>query len=134
MTAETDRLRNLLEDELGECRAEDLSRRLGELDDLLEAAGVADVSADVAVLSALGNETRYRIVRLLTTADDDLCVCEFESLLDVSQSGISHALSTLVDAGLIERRQDGRWRYCRATPLAEGVLDALDATGEDDDE
>ena len=134
MSTETERLRNLLEDELGECREEDVSRRLGKLDDLLAEAGADDASTDADVFSALGNDTRYLIVRLLATADDDLCPCEFESLIDVSQSAISHALSTLVDAGLVERRPEGKWRYYRATPLAEGLLDALDADHEGRDE
>ena len=133
MTAETERLRNLLADQLGECSATDVSRRLTELDELLEESGVEDVSVEVEVLSTLGNDTRYRIVRLLATADEELCVCEFKPLLDVSESGVSHALSSLSDAGLVERRQDGKWRYYRATPLAEGLLDALDTDRETTD-
>lgn len=127
MASDSNRLRSLLVDELGECRTEDVSRRLAELDDLLEAATGTDPAADVETFSTLGNETRYRIVRLLTTADDELCVCELEPLLDVSSSAISHALSALSEAGLVERRKEGRWRYYRATPLAERLLDGLDA-------
>lgn len=128
MAVETDRLRSLLADELGESSRTDVSRRLAELDELLDDADVARTAEDVRVLSVLGNETRYRIVRLLVTADDDeLAVCEFEPLLDVSESAVSHALSTLADADLIERRKEGKWRYYRATPLAERLLGALDA-------
>ena len=130
MASATDRLANLLADELGECRSEDVSRRLAELDDLLEDAGVVDPAGDVEALAALGNDTRYRIVRLLAAAEDDLCVCEFEPLLDVSSSATSHALTKLSDAGLVERRKEGKWRYYRATPLAERLLDALDADRE----
>jgi DNA-binding transcriptional ArsR family regulator len=127
MNSGRDRLRSLLADELGECTETDVSRRLAELDDLLEEAGVADVSTDVGILSTLGNETRYRIVRLLATADDELCVCEFAPLLDRSESTVSHSLTTLADAGLVERRREGKWHYYRATPFAERLLDALDA-------
>ena len=134
MASATDRLANLLADELGECRSEDVSRRLAELDDLFEEAGVADPAADVGAFSALGNETRYQIVRLLAAADDGLCVCELEPLLDVSSSGISHALSTLSEVGLVQRRKQGRWRYYRATPLAVHLLDALDTGREAADE
>lgn len=133
MATETDRLRSLLAHELGEYGETDVSRRLAELDDLLTDADVTDPSADVAVLSALGDGTRYRIVRLLATADEELSVCELAPLLDRSESTISYALSTLSEAGLIERRKEGRWRYYRATPLAEGLLGALDAGREADD-
>ncbi|WP_394296231.1 ArsR/SmtB family transcription factor [Halorubrum lacusprofundi] len=84
---------------------------------------------DVELLSALGNETRYKIVRMLHAADgDELCVCELSPLLDVSDSAISHALSKLTDAGLVTRRKEGKWRMYRATPRANAVLVALDGS------
>jgi DNA-binding transcriptional ArsR family regulator len=82
----------------------------------------------VAVLSALANETRYKIVRILHIADGELCVCEFSPLLDVSDSAISHALSPLTDAGLLWRRKDGKWRKYRTTARANALLVALDGS------
>ncbi|ARS89300.1 ArsR/SmtB family transcription factor [Natrarchaeobaculum aegyptiacum] len=126
MSETSDRLRRYLADELGECRSEDLERRRDELDSL-EAGLEADVvSKDVQTLSALGTETRYRLVRLLVEADEELCVCEIVPLMDVSDSAVSHALSTLVDAGLVRKRKDGRWRKYRATGRAHALLTVLD--------
>ena len=128
MTAQSDRLRRYLEDELGECRDEDLRERLDDLDDL---GGVVDetaVSNDVRTLSALGNETRYRLVRVLVEAGDELCVCEITPLVDVSDSAVSHALSELADAGLVTKRKDGRWRKYRATARASALLTVLDGS------
>lgn len=125
----TDRLRRYVSDECGYCTDEDLSDRLAELEQLNEAAGRSDRESDVELLSALGNETRYKIVRMLHAADDDeLCVCELSPLLDVSDSAISHALSKLTDAGLVTRRKEGKWRMYRATPRANAVLVALDGS------
>jgi DNA-binding transcriptional ArsR family regulator len=127
--AEADgRLRRYLEDELGECRSEDLRERLGELDDI--GSGIDDdvVERDVAVLSALGNETRYRLIRLLVEADGELCVCEITPLVDVSDSGVSHALSNLADAGLVTKRKEGRWRMYRSTNRAQALLTVLDGS------
>lgn len=81
---------------------------------------------EVDVLSALANATRYGAVRLLAAADGEVCACDLAPPLDVSQSTISHALSRLYDAGLVERRKQGRWRYYRVTPLAEAVIDSFD--------
>lgn len=81
---------------------------------------------EVDVLSALANATRYGAVRLLAAADGEVCACDLAPPLDVSQSAISHALSRLYDTGLVERRKQGRWRYYRATPLAEAVIDSFD--------
>ncbi|MFW5950323.1 MAG: ArsR/SmtB family transcription factor [archaeon] len=124
----TDRLRRYVSDECGACTDQDLSERLAELEELNEAAGQSDRESDVELLSALGNETRYKIVRILHAADDELCVCELSPLLDVSDSAISHALSKLTDAGLVTRRKEGKWRMYRATSRANAVLVALDGS------
>lgn len=127
-TETEERLRRYLADELGECRSEDLNQRLEELEGLESSLDPAVVAADVRTLSALGNETRYRLVRLLVEADDELCVCELTPLVDVSDSAVSHALSTLEDAGLVAKRKDGRWRKYRATSRASSLFAVLDGT------
>ncbi|WP_224332389.1 ArsR/SmtB family transcription factor [Haloprofundus halobius] len=127
-TTTDERLRRYLRDELGECRSEDLQQRLSELDDLEALIDEETISSDVRTLSALGNETRYRLVRMLVEADSELCVCEITPLMDVSDSAVSHAFSTLVDAGLVRKRKDGRWRKYRATTRANALLAVLDGT------
>jgi len=125
----TDRLQRYVADECGSCTDEDLADRVAELEELNESVGGSDLESDIELLSALGNETRYKIVRMLHAADDDeLCVCELSPLLDVSDSAISHALSNLTDAGLVTRRKEGKWRMYRATPRANAVLVALDGS------
>jgi ArsR family transcriptional regulator len=85
------------------------------------------VESDVAVLSALGNDTRYEVLRLLAAADGDVCACELEPSLPVSQSAVSQALSRLYDAGLVDRRKSGRWRFYAPTDAAEVLLSSLDS-------
>ena len=126
MAAETERIERYLEDELEECRVADVATRLSELDRLQSTAHRDRVESDLAVLSTLGNETRYRLARVLVDADGELCVCELSAVVDVSESAISHALSDLRQAGLVTRRKDGRWRKYEATPVAEAVISALD--------
>ncbi|UPM44182.1 ArsR/SmtB family transcription factor [Halocatena salina] len=82
---------------------------------------------EIEIFTALANTTRYRAIRLLAAADGEVCVCDLAPPLDVSQSAISHALSRLFDAGLVDRRKQGRWRYYRTTSLAEEVIDVFDA-------
>lgn len=88
-----------------------------------------EIEADVAVLAALSNRTRYGALRVLAAADGEVCACDLAPPLDASQSAISHALSKLHDAGLVDRRKQGRWRYYRITPLAESVLAVFDEHG-----
>jgi ArsR family transcriptional regulator len=87
-----------------------------------------ELAADVETLAALGNDTRYEALRLIAEADDDVCVCELEPSLGVSQGAVSQALSRLATAGLVERRKKGRWRYYSSTPRADRLLDVLTET------
>jgi len=123
-----DRLRSLVEDEVDECCDEDVEEKRHELRELRGAVDERYDTADVCALSALGDETRYRIVSTLVESDDEMCVCEFDPVLDVSESAVSHAFAELHDAGLVEREKRGRWRYYEATDRAEALLDALEGT------
>jgi len=128
MTQSTERLRRYLADDLGECCDEDVERRLDELGTLESALGAARVEAELDVVSALANGTRYTLVRVLVDAGEELCVCELNAVVDVSESGLSHALSTLVEAGLVDGRKDGRWKMYRATNRAVALVTVLDGS------
>jgi len=132
MAQATERLQRYLEDELGECRNEDVERRLDELGTLEAALGPAQVDAELDVLSALANETRYTLVRVLVAAGEELCVCELQAVVDVSESGLSHALSALVDTGLISGRKDGRWKKYQATNRAITLVTVLEGNVSDE--
>ena len=130
MARERPRLRRLVVDEIGECRADDVEARLADLEELAAAAREQPESG-LRALRTLGDETRHGIVRLLAAAEGELCVCELTPLLDVSDSAVSHALSDLTEAGLVTRRKEGTWRYYDATDRARALLSALDATEAD---
>ncbi|WP_276259034.1 ArsR/SmtB family transcription factor [Haloglomus litoreum] len=90
-----------------------------------------EVELDVRTFSALANDTRYEALRLLAAADEEVCACDLEPELGVNQSSTSRALSALHQAGLVERRKEGRWRYYTTTPRAETLLTAVDTTRDD---
>jgi len=127
----TDRLRRLLRSELGECCDADVENRLRELEALDRETRPADVADDTRTLATLGDDTRYRLTRLLVAADEELCVCELQPLVSVGSSAVSHALSDLAEAGLVTRRKAGKWRYYGATDRARALVAALDDTRED---
>ncbi len=60
-------------------------------------------------ISALGNKERLAILTALK--DNDRCVCEFEAMLDKSQSSISHHLRELEKVGLIRGWKKGKYTY-----------------------
>ena len=66
----------------------------------------------VKVFKALSNETRLRMLMLIER--QELCVCEVEQILGMGQSGVSHHLSILSDAGLAETRRQGTWMFYRS--------------------
>jgi ArsR family transcriptional regulator len=84
------------------------------------------VLADVQSLSAAGNDTRLELLRRIAGAETDVCVCDLEAAVGVSQSAVSQALSRLSAAGLVTRRKEGSWRYYGTTPAAEALLETLD--------
>jgi ArsR family transcriptional regulator len=132
MAQARERLRRYLDDELGECRSEDVDRRLDELGTLQAALDGARIDTELDVLSALGNRTRYTLVRVLVAANEELCVCELNAVVDVTESGLSHALSKLVDAELVTSRKDGRWKKYRATNRAVALVTVLDGSVADE--
>lgn len=67
----------------------------------------------VKTLAALSEENRYRIVELLTDEGTELSCGAIGTSLGLSPSLISHHLSVLEGAGVIERRKNGLWTLNR---------------------
>lgn len=67
----------------------------------------------VRVLAALSEVNRYRIIDLLSVEDTELSCGAIGTALGLSPSLISHHLSVLESAGVIERRRDGLWTLNR---------------------
>lgn len=64
-----------------------------------------------AVLKALAEPNRWRIVELLSC--EELCVCHLAEDLDLAQPLVSHHLKVLRDAGLVESEKHRQWTYYR---------------------
>ena len=94
------------------------------LDSTLSADAAEDLAAAFKVLA---DPVRLRLLSLIANAPEgEACACDLTEPLDRSQPTISHHLSVLVDAGLVEREKRGKWAYYRAVPERLAVLrDAL---------
>src|SRR6059036_286974 len=79
----------------------------------LDASSLSDDEAEAtaSLFKALGDPTRVRIVNLLATSDEPVCVCELVGPLGLTQPTVSHHLKKLTDAGLLVREQRGTWAY-----------------------
>ena len=70
-----------------------------------------EADATARLFRVLGDPTRVRILNLLATTGEPVCVCHLIEPVGLSQPTVSHHLKTLVDAGLLDREQRGKWAY-----------------------
>ena len=62
------------------------------------------------IFGALANQTRREILDLLTRSERS--VLDLAGRFDMSQPAITKHLNVLQRAGLIQKRKEGRYRYC----------------------
>ncbi len=65
----------------------------------------------VDIFKALSEESRLRILSLLLNGE--LCVCEIEACLMLTQSNASRHLTTLKRSGILESYKNAQWTYYR---------------------
>jgi len=70
-----------------------------------------DFMRGTALMKALADETRVRIVHILSCGE--LCACDILSHFELTQPTLSHHLSVLVESGLVTARPVGKWTYYR---------------------
>lgn len=61
----------------------------------------------IKVMKALRDPNRVKIVKMLQHGE--LCVCEIQAALGVSQPTVSKHLKVLEEAGLLHSRKEGLW-------------------------
>ena len=83
-------------------------------EDALSDAEAVDLAA---VFKAMADPVRLRLLSVIATAPTgEVCACDLPELFDRSQPTMSHHLSLLVKAGLLEREQRGKWAWFRVIP------------------
>ena len=72
---------------------------------------------------ALGDETRLGLMMAVAASDGaEACVCDLTPNTGLAQSTVSHHLKLLVDSGLLDRTQRGKWAYYSLTASAKKLL------------
>jgi len=92
------------------------------------------MDALIAALKGVAEPTRLRIVALCGRAE--LSVSELVDVLGQSQPRVSRHLKTLVEAGLLQRHQEGSWAFYRLADRGPGAVlgrAALDMVPADDE-
>ena len=88
-----------------------------------------EAEATAALFKALADPHRVRIVNMLATSAEPVCVCEITDNMDVAQPTISFHLKKLVAAGLLDREQRGTWAYYSLKGDALARLESVVQTG-----
>lgn len=88
----------------------------------------------VTFTRALGDSTRWRIVRLVMK--EALCVCELADILDMPQSSVSSHVQVIRKAGLLESEKCEKWTYFRIEAKYLKLLETMEKffLGTEDDE
>ena|SRR5690625_2332012 len=63
----------------------------------------------IRILKALSDENRIQILSLLK--NNELCACVLQENLNLSQSGLSYHMKILINSGLVDSRQEGKWTH-----------------------
>jgi ArsR family transcriptional regulator len=72
---------------------------------------------------ALGDLTRLQLMMAVAGGENaEACVCDLTPDTGLAQSTVSHHLKLLVDAGLLERSQRGKWAFYSLTLAAKKLL------------
>lgn len=79
------------------------------------------------IFKALSDENRIRIFNLLQ--NNELCVCEIETILNLNQTNTSHHLAKLKSAGIFEMRREYQCLFYKIAkefmPDNKNILDYL---------
>jgi ArsR family transcriptional regulator len=93
----------------------------------LAAPAMADdeALATAELFKALADPARVRIVNVLARARGPVCACNLNEPLGLAQPTVSHHLKKLVEVGMLEREQRGKWAYFSLKRAAVEKLSAV---------
>ena len=84
---------------------------------------VAEAERLAGLLKAVADPARLRLLSLVAGASDgEACICDLTAPVGLSQPTVSHHMRILVEAGLLVRKQRGKWAHYR---LVDGALEDL---------
>ncbi|MDD3393095.1 MAG: ArsR family transcriptional regulator [Clostridia bacterium] len=75
------------------------------------------------VFKAFCDEKRLRILALLRGGEK--CACILLEQLDLGQSGLSYHMKILVESGIVESRQEGKWIHYKISEKGSAHAAAL---------
>lgn len=71
------------------------------------------------VVKALSDRSRIKIIKMLQARE--MCVCELQTAMELTQPSVSKHLRVLEEAGLVESRKSGMWVNYRLADTADSI-------------
>jgi len=85
----------------------------------------AAASEGAALFKALSDPIRLRLMSIIASAGEEVCVCDITPYFNVSGPTISHHLRVLREAGLVDCERRGTWVYYWPMPQRLQWISAL---------
>lgn len=105
---------------MGICPAESASQLVRQLQDLSDKLSLRELKSETRIFKALSDPRRLKIIKLLSHRK--MCVCELDLAMDITQPAISHHLSILENAGLVQTERKGKWIFYSVSSRARHML------------
>ena len=83
---------------------------------------IPDYENQAKIFRAFCDVHRLQILELLRNGEK--CTCKILENLDIGQSSISYHMKVLVESGIVESRQDGKWTHYKIS--GKGSAEAMD--------
>ena len=71
---------------------------------------IAEAEALAVVLKALADPVRLQLINIIATSGE-ACACDLPEAVGKSQPTVSHHLKQLVEVGILDREQRGKWAW-----------------------
>lgn len=81
---------------------------------------------EAKIMKAFCDENRLRVLEML--ASGEKCACMLLRHLDIGQPALSYHMKILVESGVVEARQEGKWTHYRLSE--NGCAEALEIIGQ----
>lgn len=100
----------------GLCSSSDVRNAISDAEQLSTPPSLEKIRDAERLLGMVGESNRIKILLLFSKSQREMCVCELEAALKLPQPTVSHHLSLLEQADLLERSKKGRWVFYKLKP------------------
>ncbi|MFQ5710453.1 MAG: ArsR/SmtB family transcription factor [Candidatus Geothermarchaeales archaeon] len=107
----------------GICPAENAPGLVNELLEFSKGFPLRELKRAARIFKSLSDPRRLKILKLL--GHRDMCVCEINVAMDISQPAVSHHLNILENSGLVRSERRGKWIFYSIHPKTLDLVESV---------